>query len=852
MQPLPVDALLPEVVAAVSAHRRLVLEAPPGAGKTTRVPAALLDAGVAGDREVVVLEPRRLAARMAARRVAAERGGRVGDEVGYEVRFDACGSAATRLRYVTEGILARRLGGDPTLSRVGAVVLDEFHERHLAGDVALARVRALQEGPRPDLALVVMSATLDAAPVAAWLGGCPRLVSEGRAFPVEIRFAPQRDERPLESQVAAAVARLVEGGEGDVLVFLPGAAEIRRASDALAPLAARHGLLVVPLHGDLDADAQDRAVRPADRRKVVLATNVAETSVTIDGVVAVVDSGLARVASHAPWSGLPVLRTEPVARANAAQRAGRAGRTRPGVCVRLYTRADHDARPAFERPEVERLDLAEAVLELRAAGMSPAAFPWFQRPPPAALAAADALLARLRAVDAAGAVTPVGRRMLALPLHPRLSRLVVAAEDLGVPDEGATVAALLSERDVRRGARARLRDGGRRSAPSDAGASDVVAQLDAFDEAASLGFDPGRCAGRDLDAGAARAVDRVRRQLLGTLRRRGARAGAPADVEAALGLAVLAGFPDRVARRRRPGDRELTLCGGGSAVLAEESVVRDAAWLVAVDAEERARGAPLVRTASAVEPEALLEACPDAVREEVVARWDGAAQRVEVVRRTVYEDLPLEEARRPADGVAEAERLLASEALKEGPRAFAPPEALDRLLARTAFAAPFAEGSGLRALGEDDARAALVALCAGRSSFSALRDADLVGSLVGALPASARAALEALAPERVRLPGGWSPRVEYAVGRPPWIEAMVQDFFGQREGPRVAGGRVPVTLHLLAPSRRPLQVTTDLAGFWARHYEGVRREMARRYPRHSWPDDPTTATPPERGARRRG
>src|SRR5262245_35525922 len=376
-QPLPIDSLLPEIIAQLRLSPNVVLEAPPGAGKTTRVPPALLDAGIAGGGEVVVLQPRRLAARMAARRVAAERSERVGESVGYEVRFDSVSGPRTRLRYVTEGILARRLLSDPTLARVGCVVLDEFHERHLESDVALAALRRLREGPRPDLALVVMSATLDAEPVAKYLGDAPRIRSAGRAFPVEVEHAAQRDDRPLEQQVAAAVARVVASTlDGDVLVFLPGAAEIRRATDACRALADRLGLLLLPLHGDLPADEQDRAVRPADRRKVVLSTNVAETSVTIDGVVAVVDSGLARVASFAPWSGLPVLRTQPISRASAAQRAGRAGRTRPGRCLRLYTKPDHDRRPEFDVAEVLRSDLAQTVLELRAVGIDPAAFGW--------------------------------------------------------------------------------------------------------------------------------------------------------------------------------------------------------------------------------------------------------------------------------------------------------------------------------------------------------------------------------------------------------------------------------------------------------------------------------------------
>src|SRR5918997_835582 len=453
MQPLPIDPLLPEIVASLRRGPNLVVEAPPGAGKTTRVPPALLDAGVAGEGEVWVLEPRRLAARLSARRVAEERGESLGETVGYQVRFDEVGGARTRLRFLTEGVLTRRLLADPRLGRAGVIVLDEFHERHLQADLAVALLRRLQRTERPDLRLVVMSATLDAAPVAEFLES-PVLRSEGRRFHVEIEHLARPDERPLAEQVASAVARLITEGagglDGDVLVFLPGAAEIRRAQSACEQLAERHDLLVVPLHGELPAEEQDRAVRPAGRRKLILSTNVAETSVTIEGVAAVIDSGLARVAGQSPWSGLPVLKVSRVSRASAVQRAGRAGRTREGRCLRLYTAQDFGARPPHETPEVRRLDLAESVLELRAAGVvDVGGFEWFEPPAPEALEAAETLLRRLGATDAAGRVTDAGRAMLRLPLHPRLGRIVVEAEGRGVAREACTIAALISERDIR-------------------------------------------------------------------------------------------------------------------------------------------------------------------------------------------------------------------------------------------------------------------------------------------------------------------------------------------------------------------------------------------------------------------
>ncbi len=854
MQPLPIDPLLPEIADALRASPSLVVEAPPGAGKTTRVPRALLEAGLAGDGEVVVLEPRRLAARLAARRVASEMGERLGETVGYQVRFEEVAGPRTRLRYVTEGLLTRRLLSEPTLPRVGAVVLDEFHERHLAGDLALAWLRRLQLGSRPGLRLVVMSATLDAGPVAQYLAA-PRLRSEGRLFEVGVEYlSPAEAARPevrLEQRVAAAVRRLVsEGPPGDVLVFLPGAAEIRRAREACEPVARSAGLELLPLHGDLPPEEQDRAVQPGPRRKVILSTNVAETSITIEGVTAVVDSGLARVASHSPWSGLPRLEVRKVSRASAAQRAGRAGRVQPGRALRLYTRHDHDSRPEFDLPEVRREDLAETVLALAALGAG-GDFPWFEPPPAAAEAAARSLLARLGALDSAGAITDLGRQLTRFPLHPRLARLAVEAGARGAGEEGALIAALLGERDLRE-----RRPQGQRATPP-TGPSDLLELASLFDEARRARFDEGRLRSLGVSPGAALAVDRSRRQIA-RLVPGPARPTTPAAAEEALLLATLAAYPDRVARRRAPGSPDVLLAGGGSARLDEASVVREAPLVVCVDAEERkgdrrAPGAPatgragqvVVRIASAVTPEMLLDLFPGSLRWEEEDLWNAEGERVEARERLLYEDLVLEDTRKADPDPGKAAALLAEQALARGPRAFAEDGALDRLLARVAFASRFAAQGALPALGEEDARAALRDLCAGRRSFAGLREAGLEEALLSRLPPGARSLLDRLAPDRVTLPGGRGARVHYEAGdKPPWIESRLQDFFGMPAGPSVAGGRAPLVLHLLAPNQRAVQVTTDLAGFWERHYPAIRRELMRRYPRHAWPEDPLRAQPP--------
>ncbi len=870
MDPLPIDGLLPEIAASLREEPALVLEAPPGAGKTTRVPRAILEAGLAGGGEVVVLEPRRLAARLAARRVADELGERPGHTVGWQVRFEDVTGPETRIRYVTEALLTRRLLAAPALPGVGAVILDEFHERHLQGDLALALLHRLQRTGRPDLKLVVMSATIEAAPVARFLGA-PSLRSEGRAFPVTIEFlSPEeaaRDAR-LEERVASAVRRVLrEEPDGHVLVFLPGAAEIRRARERLQGLESG-GVEVLPLHGDLAPDEQDRAVHASSRRKVILSTNVAETSVTIEGVVAVVDAGLARVAAHSPWSGLPTLELRKVSRASAAQRAGRAGRTRAGRCLRLYTRHDHDGRPEFDVPEIRREDLAETALALASAGADDLA--WLEPPPEASWRAAQGLLRRLGGLDEAGRITPRGRRLLRFPLHPRLARLVVAADEAGAGAEGALLAALLGERDIRE--RWELD----RGATPPTGPSDLLELAAVFDEAARARFAEGKLRALGLVGGAVQTVERARRQIARLVRERptgtstrtdpppspwkgeGRGEGRP-STEQALLVATLLAFPDRVARRRSAGSDEVVLAGGGSARLARESVVRDSPLLVAVDAEERRARAGarpgaagvVVRLASAVTQEMLLDAFPDALRYEVDVRWNAEAERVDAFERLLYEDLVLEETRAQRAGPEQVAAVLAEAALTKGPRAFAVEGALDRLVARIAFAARHAPESGLAAPSEADLAGALRAACDGRRSFAELREAGLEGALLARLSPAQRSALERLAPDRVTLPGGRAVRVQYEQGeKPPFIESRLQDFFGMADGPKLAGGRAPLVLHLLAPNQRAVQVTTDLAGFWERHYPALRRELMRRYPRHAWPEDPLRAEPPAPRGRR--
>lgn len=825
LRPLPVDDCIAALLTE-AAQRNVVVVAPPGSGKTSRIPSAL-----AG--RVAVVEPRRIAARMAATWVAGERGQAVGDEVGYQVRFDARCGPRTRVRYVTDGVLARRLLDDPSLSDLDVVVVDEFHERRLHTDVLLAWLRRLQQTTRPDLRLVVMSATIDPAPLAAWLGDAAIIETSGRLHDVRIAY-DEPGSRPLDACVAAAVRRaLDEGDGGDVLVFLPGAAEIRRAMDACASIVSGRDVDALPLHGDLPLERQAAAVGSGPRRRVVFSTNVAESSVTVEGVTTVIDSGLVRRARTVPWSGLDEIRVEKISRASAEQRAGRAGRVAPGQCVRLYPRHDLVNRPAREAAEIHGVDLSEVLLLLHGAGVAdPSVLPWFEPPSEGAAANAEALLRRLQALDDGG-LTRLGRRMLDVPLHPRLARLALEAERLGAGDDGRLAAAVLAEGDVRAGGRARF-DRGERAREHRTAPSDVIAMVEACRT------------GHDADPRALQRTQALERHLRRALpgsgpRVRGGSAPDAVGREEALLRAVLAAWPDRVARRRgKAGSTEVLMCGGGTARLAETSVVRDADWLVAVDAEERA-GGTFVRVASEIDAAWLLDLFIDRIRETDERAWNERSQRVECVRRLAYDRLTLDESRvaAPRDQVSSA--VLAGAARQAGLGVFTDPAGLEGFLHRVAFLARALPGAGISPLTGTEGLDVLDDLCNGCLSFDEVRAAADRGGFIAALQArlspNARRLLERAAPSHVTVRGR-RVAVHYEADRAPWIASRLQDFFGMREGPTVAEGRVPLVLHLLAPNQRPVQVTTDLAGFWTRHYPGIRRELCRRYPKHAWPENP--------------
>jgi ATP-dependent helicase HrpB len=845
--PLPIDTVLPQVTEALRRHGSVVVRAPTGAGKTTRVPPAILNAGLAGTGRILLLEPRRLAARAAARRMAAERGTRLGEEVGYHVRFDRCHGPRTRILVVTPGILLRLLQDDPFLESAGAVLFDEFHERALESDLALGMVRLLQQTVRPGLRMVVMSATLETLSVADYLGGCPVVAAEGRLFPVEIRYEPRSAEQPWPAAVAVAVGRLLDGTAGDLLAFLPGMYEIRQAAHHLEPLARERDLAVFPLHGDLPAEQQDAALLPQPRRKVVLATNVAETSVTVEGISAVVDTGLARLLTFDPRLGLDRLQVKPISRASADQRAGRAGRTQPGVCVRLWSEVGQRSRPEQTDPEVCRVDLAGAVLQLLCLGEADVShFPWLEPPPEQTVSQALALLRRLGALDERG-VTDLGRVLVRLPVHPRLGRLLVEGRALGCPERVALAAALLAERDPF--ARPRDPDRGPGIPPTPT-LSDVLDRVEALEEfehqgraTSSLGT---------LSRGPARFLLRARDQLLRALRQEAGQGGGPRHpltADEALLRALLAAFPDRLVRRREPGSRRGVMVGGRGVRLAPCSGVTEPELFLAIDVDAGQTEA-LVRQASGVRRDWLPQG---RVRASVEVAFDGEAEAVVARRRLCFEDLVLEETPAALPGNEETARVLAA-AAGEHLDCVLPAEdsPAGLYLTRVRCLRAWLPDLGLPAFDADELRGLLPWLCPGRRSFEELRASPWLEALQGRLSHEQRQAVEREAPDRLQVPSGSRLALRYQVGRPPVLEVRIQEMFGLRETPRVAAGRVRVLLHLLAPNYRPQQVTDDLASFWANTYRQVRKELRARYPKHAWPEDPWNAAPERRPQRRRG
>lgn len=815
LESLPINSVLPDIVLRLKSAGAVVLRAEPGAGKTMRVPPAILDAGLAdlesgGAGQIVVLQPRRIAARSAAARISDERGTVLGEEIGYRVRLEGKSSARTRILVCTEGVFLRRLQDDPLLEDVAVVVFDEFHERSLDGDLALAMITQVRSQVRPDLRIVVMSATLDSAPIADYLGGCPIVECPGRTYPVEIEYLQFAPNTPLPRLAVEGVSKFVgrDDAPGHVLVFLPGVGEIRKTEEILHDELAVSDRLVLPLYGDMSLEEQQQVLRPSKQSKIILATNVAETSLTIDGVTAVVDTGMARVNRFHPQLGLNRLELERISKASAAQRAGRAGRTAAGRCLRLWTERDHLALRDFDAPEIARVELSQCLLQLIAWGeYDVKAFPFFEAPPEAAVDKALQLLDLLDAISA-GRITSLGKQMARLPLQPRLARLMIEASEAGYAERGALCAALLSERDPIR--RERNIDG----APRHRTDSDVLDRLTA--------------------AGGTKQIMRAAKQLVQIIGTAGSGTSSTSEDEA-LRRALLVAFPDRVCKRRQPNDRRAVMVGRRGVKVAEESAVIDGDLFVAVELSDSGQSETLVRQASLIERNWLP---PTHVTSSVEVAYDVQRQKVVAFKRNKYVDLILDEmpAPMPADvdpGAMLAQGILANLDLnslidEEAKRYFARVQSLRECLPEL----------NVPDFGESPWQDLLPDWCSGCSSVSELRGETLIACIQARLTREQVVAIESEVPDRFKLPSGRTVKIEYEIGKPAIIAVRIQELFGQAETPKLARGRVPVLLHLLAPNYRVQQITPDLASFWKNTYPTVKKELKQRYPKHAWPENP--------------
>ncbi|MFT3990722.1 MAG: ATP-dependent helicase HrpB [Luteolibacter sp.] len=849
---LPVYEIQDALVTALAGEKsRVLLKAPTGSGKSTAVPGMLVDAGIQG--KIIVIEPRRMAARLLAGWVAKQRDARLGHEVGYAVRFDTKYRDDTRIIYLTDGVFQRWIQDDPTLGGVGAVVFDEFHERRLAVDIALARCLDLQESARPDLRVVVMSATLETAGLADYLETAVSLEAAGRKFPVEIlyrahrpvandrRAGPQQETPVWEKMAAVCKEAIAMPDAGNILMFLPGTHEIRRTIELLENSSFTRGWDIFPLYSSLPPAAQEAAISPGEKPKIIVATNVAETSLTIDGVRTVIDSGLARTASYEARRGINTLLITRISRAAAEQRSGRAGRTAPGRSYRLWSDAEHGRRAEFEAPEVHRVDLAEAVLLLKAAGVSEIRdFRWFDAPKEDSLKRAETLLHDLGALDASGAITDEGRKMATLPLDPRFSRLMLAGHEHGCVAETAFIAASVQGEGIFTNKRGGV---GRKDFIFPEDDTDFAGEWRAFESAVAMNFDPQRCNQIGVLARGARETAQGFDRL-GAMAQRFGWAWKPVDFQKnreSIGKAMLFGFSDQLAIRFSQGTLACKLVHQRKGKLDEDSCVKNAPAFVAAEITEVEAREVIVhlRRATAIDPAWLAELFPEDLRQTQGAAWDETRRRVVSRKETRFRDLVLEAKETDQNvnpdqaAILLAERVLSSELVLKNWD-----DSVDQWTARLSLLGRLMPELGMPGWTDEDRADAIAQICHGAVSYKEIKEAPVWPVLREWLSHGQRAALDSYCPERIPLPNGQSAKVTYSSDKDPFISVRVSHLFGLWETPLIAGGRAPLLIHILTPGQKPWQMTKDLKGFWASGYAQMKKEVAGRYPRHPWPDDP--------------
>ena len=842
MTNLPIYNIRDQLVEILRAGSNVIIEAPTGSGKSTQVPQILLDSGIAGDGRIVVLQPRRLAARMLARRVASERGVKLGSEVGYQVRFDNKSTSATRIKFETDGIILRELQGDPLLRDVSVIVFDEFHERHLYSDIMLGLARELQAGARPDLKLVVMSATLEADALVDFFGECPVIRTEGRAFPVDIKYLKPNaavEKMAVWDLVARELPSVLrDQPEGDLLVFMPGAYEIRRTVEAIQRKSAAKDCLIMPLYGSLSPDEQDRAVEPAVKRKIIVSTNVAETSLTIDGVCAVIDSGLVRRASFDPRRGINTLLIEKNSQASATQRAGRAGRTAPGVCLRLWSERDHGRRDAQELPELLRVDLAGTLLQLKQIGITNLqSFPWITPPPSESVESAVNLLQNLTAFDAQGDITKVGERMARFPLHPRIARMLIAAEHYGCVPTMCLVAALLQERTILlRNPGTKVREyqldlcEGRED-------SDLLLMIKAWEEAERSNFRRDACDQIGVHGVAARTVGGLQRQLVKIAESMGLDCFEVSPTPEGIYKSFLTGFSDHVAMRG--GNNRCQLVGGRRGTIDTSTVLNNEHRLfVAAEINEigHGQGAVDVRVSglTAISREWLAELFPDDFGEQRKVYFDRVGRCMLAEQQVCFHDLVIESKRTGDVTDDEAAEAMAAEVIAGRITIKHWNTKVEQWLNRVNLVAKHCPAMGVPEITEDDRQSLVEQICYGAKSVKAVKNKEVWPVLRQWLSAAQEATVKAYAPEKIKIENGREPRLHYDDPNGPYIAMRVQELYDTHKTPTICSGNVKVKFHVLAPSQRVVQITDDLENFWGNSYALIKKDLAGRYPKHVW------------------
>lgn len=843
--PLPIDSFIPEIIENLKISNAIILQASPGAGKSTRVPKSLV---AVTDKVILVLEPRRLAARLCAERVAMESGEKCGETIGFQVRYAKQEGNKTKIKYITEGIFLRLFLSDPMLSNIGCVVIDEFHERHIHTDVTLMLVKQLQQSIRPDLKLVVMSATLEMKDLSNYLPSAKVFVCPGISYPVDVQYLGMIDQnRSLETKVYFAVEEVLSSRSlaaesiphaGHILVFLPGAFEIRKSSEILSDLKKKYDIVIYELRADTPFDQQQKIFEPSKQTKIILSTNVAETSITIDKVTAVIDSGLAKIATYAGWSGLSRLEIKAISQASCIQRAGRAGRTQSGIAKRLFSQFDFESRPKFEMPEIQRLDLTQTLLELKnvpTLSVVPILdLPWFDPPSKNNIESACALLQNLGAFDAENNLTEIGKEISKFPLHPRLSRILYEAKERDVLPQSFFVVSLISEGMIFF----------RNSEPPDISHSDIKYQLDVLKlilKQAEISYAKKKL----VDLSQVKKVEALSRYLCDLTK--SSFHDCFCDIsDEDLTVILLSSFSDRVCKKRhdnlinkRKDFVEVNLCLGGGAFLSKFSMVQDDDIFVALEAEQTigASAKTQIRICHSVNPDLLLKCCPNWITEKKEVFWDSDRRMVRSVDQILYGKITLSE-KQNLNVSKEFEEMLKKQLAASWPKPFDDDLPLQFLKIRKKLAEKEGFSLEIPAFEEDEFELLLYHISEKKKSFSEILNRTLEQYMSDLIDSSQLGILNSLFPTHLTFGKGKKVKIHYEEGKAPFISTRLQDLFGMVQTPKICNQRVSLVVHLLAPNMQVIQVTNDLVGFWKRDYPQVKKELSRRYPRHKWPDDP--------------